>query len=217
MFKNNRYTIIYKFIVARAKSESRSKKDSVYYENHHIIPRSLGGTDTPENLVLLTSREHYFCHRLLTRMTDGRNLSKMYSAFCFMVFGPTKFQKRFPTSRHLAIAKQLARKRQPCPSAIAKMAASLTGRKLTEEHKINISKGAVGFTLQARQARAEELQKPYDVIMPTGQIVNVLNLKSWCREHHFNYSTAHNNIKYDQAVRCGALKGYKFKLSSLPV
>ena len=38
-----------------------------YIEKHHIIPRSLGGTDNKTNLVALTGREHYVAHLLLAR------------------------------------------------------------------------------------------------------------------------------------------------------
>lgn len=34
-------------------------------EFHHIRPRSLGGRDTPDNLVMLTVKEHYVAHLLL--------------------------------------------------------------------------------------------------------------------------------------------------------
>jgi hypothetical protein len=40
---------------------------SDYIENHHIIPRSLGGTDEKTNIVALTGREHYVAHLLLAR------------------------------------------------------------------------------------------------------------------------------------------------------
>ena len=65
------YQKIHDNIIQKAKSENRKKikntfqKDYVYYENHHIIPRCMGGLDVEENLVLLTSREHYMCHKLL--------------------------------------------------------------------------------------------------------------------------------------------------------
>ena len=36
-------------------------------ERHHIIPRSLGGLDDPDNIVSLTVREHFFAHELLLR------------------------------------------------------------------------------------------------------------------------------------------------------
>jgi hypothetical protein len=38
-----------------------------YIEKHHILPRSLGGTDDTTNLVALTGREHYVAHLLLAR------------------------------------------------------------------------------------------------------------------------------------------------------
>lgn len=41
-----------------------------YTERHHIIPRCVGGTDTPTNLVRLSAREHYICHILLTKIYD---------------------------------------------------------------------------------------------------------------------------------------------------
>lgn len=39
-----------------------------YMERHHVLPRSEGGTDAPENLVYLTAREHFLAHWLLYRM-----------------------------------------------------------------------------------------------------------------------------------------------------
>ena len=73
------YKRIYNEIVQNAKNENRSKKDR-YYENHHIIPKSLGGIDEPENLVLLTPREHFICHCLLPKFTNGKDKSKMIFA-----------------------------------------------------------------------------------------------------------------------------------------
>lgn len=35
------------------------------YHKHHILPRHVGGTDDPSNLVLLTIEEHAEAHRLL--------------------------------------------------------------------------------------------------------------------------------------------------------
>lgn len=77
MFKENKYTNWYFSIIEKSKKLKRSKNESVYYERHHIIPKSLGGTDLVDNLVLLTAKEHFVCHLLLTKMTTGRNLIKM--------------------------------------------------------------------------------------------------------------------------------------------
>jgi hypothetical protein len=39
-----------------------------YTENHHILPRSLGGSDDKSNLVSLTGREHWIAHLLLHKI-----------------------------------------------------------------------------------------------------------------------------------------------------
>jgi hypothetical protein len=36
-----------------------------YVEEHHMLPRSMGGQDNKENLVRLSAREHYIAHLLL--------------------------------------------------------------------------------------------------------------------------------------------------------
>ena len=65
---------IYDSIIEKARNENRIRKSyserkkenfvSQYYENHHIIPKCLGGSDKNENRVLLTAREHFVCHKL---------------------------------------------------------------------------------------------------------------------------------------------------------
>ena len=42
-----------------------------YKEKHHIIPKSLGGSNNKSNLIYLTAKEHYICHLLLIRITQN--------------------------------------------------------------------------------------------------------------------------------------------------
>ena len=76
----NKYTKWYNQIVERAKF--RIIND--YTESHHIIPESMGGPDTAENLVELTAREHFICHWLLVKMTTGEDHWKMVNALRMM-------------------------------------------------------------------------------------------------------------------------------------
>lgn len=46
---------------------------SGYSENHHILPRCLGGDDSKSNLVRLTAREHFLCHLLLTKIYNNKS------------------------------------------------------------------------------------------------------------------------------------------------
>lgn len=62
------YIKIYEDLVRKAKESIRSKSPSTHYESHHIVPRSMGGGNEKSNLVLLTPREHFIAHRLLTKI-----------------------------------------------------------------------------------------------------------------------------------------------------
>lgn len=79
MYLPNKYTTWYNNIIFNARL--RSVNSNLYYEVHHVIPRSLNGDNSDGNLVRLTAREHYVCHRLLTKMTIGLDKQKMAYAF----------------------------------------------------------------------------------------------------------------------------------------
>jgi hypothetical protein len=80
LFIDNKYTRIYFAIIERAKLRTIYG----YTENHHIIPKSLGGDNSEDNLVRLSAREHFLCHLLLTKMTQGHNRSKMALALLYL-------------------------------------------------------------------------------------------------------------------------------------
>lgn len=89
IFIPSRYTHIYYSIVKKA--QQRSTLKSVYTESHHIIPKSLGGSDDKTNLVDLTYKEHRLCHKLLVKMTQGKAKGKMaYALLFFRVSESTK-------------------------------------------------------------------------------------------------------------------------------
>lgn len=71
MFKENKY---YKWYYKIIKTARERKVLGGYGENHHIIPRSMGGNDSTDNIVRLTAREHYVCHLLLPKCTSGKLL-----------------------------------------------------------------------------------------------------------------------------------------------
>jgi hypothetical protein len=119
IFINNKYYRIYNNIIERA----RSRTISDYTENHHIIPRSLGGSDNKDNLVALTACEHFICHRLLTKITRGTAKKKMHYAVAMMLVENTYQQRTFKiTSRTYEII------RRECNNA-------MIGYKHTEETK----------------------------------------------------------------------------------
>lgn len=74
---------VYNRIIERALKEDRKKGCGVYYEKHHILPRCIGGTNDKSNLILLTAKEHYICHRLLTLMyPDNKKIAFAFWNMC---------------------------------------------------------------------------------------------------------------------------------------
>jgi len=95
MFNDTKYTKWYYSIIEKAKLNNNSNS---YTERHHIIPRSFGGNNSKNNLVYLSAREHFICHLLLTKMTNGNNRHKMLHAFMLMK-GQNSEQKRYMNNR----------------------------------------------------------------------------------------------------------------------
>jgi hypothetical protein len=75
------YTKTYYNIIDRAKSRTGLP----VFETHHIIPKSLGGSNKKDNLVKLTPKEHFVCHLLLTKMYQGTEKQKMHFALWAMM------------------------------------------------------------------------------------------------------------------------------------
>lgn len=100
MFNDSKYTKWYKNIC--------SKPYNGVVEKHHIIPKCLGGTDEPSNLVNLSPKAHFICHWLLTKMfEDKKSREKMYYAFNYMLLRPKDLKEKryYPCSRVYNIAK----------------------------------------------------------------------------------------------------------------
>lgn len=102
------YQKIYDSIIYNAKNSNRKqfKKNHVnyvYYEKHHILPKCLNGNDDVENLVLLTPKEHYICHKLLTYIYLGDY--KIMCAFSLMTFDKQGRHKL--SSRDYALCKRI--------------------------------------------------------------------------------------------------------------
>lgn len=130
------YRIIYQSIVDIAKSENRKKlklEDPayIYYERHHIVPRCLGGNNEPENLVLLTAKEHYVCHRILSKLSKTPEERKSHAHALMRFLNSDKENIYNINSRDYSMIK----------SEHAKyVSLQMSGKKFTEEHRYNLSK-----------------------------------------------------------------------------
>ena len=163
MFIQNKYTNWYYKIISHA----QSRIIDGYVEKHHIVPKSLGGTDDRSNLVILTAKEHFICHLLLTRMTVGANKRSMWHAVWNMANQRREYQIRYRISsrtyetikRNNAQAlsesntgKPSGRKGKPCTWG-DKISKTLTGRIPTAERNAKVS---IALTGRIRPPRTEE-------------------------------------------------------------
>ena len=112
------YKKIYDQLIERA--QQREEVEG-YSEIHHIIPKAVGGTNKPNNLVSLTAREHFVAHWLLAREYGGVHWRAFY-AMCYLKNSETRKFRYTPSSRVLAEARE-------------NRIASMKGIPKSEEHK----------------------------------------------------------------------------------
>jgi len=98
----NPYQKTYNQIIEKAKIRELSG----YKERHHIIPKCMGGSNDKKNKINLTAKEHYYCHKLLTKIYPDNK--KIWYAFWAMCNLEDKNQQRYQVS---AEEYELARKR----------------------------------------------------------------------------------------------------------
>jgi hypothetical protein len=136
------YVKIHDAIIARSKVRNFTRKEvregRLDFEQHHIRPRSLGGTNERGNLVWLTYREHFLVHWLLTKITTG-NARKMMCRAMVAMIGDNGARNIAPTSWQYAIARRHARLaalgKKWSEESKRKLSGSKRGVPLSEEHK----------------------------------------------------------------------------------
>ena len=130
------YQKIHNDIINRAKSRLLEG----YSENHHIIPRCMGGSDELINLVKLTPEEHYVVHQLLVKLNpEHSGLSYAALKMCIGPNGHRSKNKSYGWIRKKYsknLSKQLRVKtKHNCPR-VEKAAMTLSKRR-TGETKYN--------------------------------------------------------------------------------
>ena len=235
-FIDNKYTQWYYQIINKANSENRKKledynsQDYIYYEKHHIIPKCkpFNGNYRKENLVLLTFREHFMCHWLLTKMCIGERKSKMFWALTRMA-QISNGNKRIVSSWQYEITKMASIKAQigkKMPQETKnKISKSKTGTKLTKEHCQAISDGNQGqkrsqefkdnnarlhlglkHKQESKDIMAMKHSKRWLIIWPDGHEEEIINLHKFCKEHGLNTgnmaNVARGLVPHHKGFRC---------------
>ena len=128
-----------------SKAQARAEVHG-YAEKHHIIPKSLGGSNAKSNMVTLTGREHFVAHMLLAKI-HGKGL---WQAAAMMKNKSAVQPGRVGNSRLYEMARRgwaeyaSTQKRPPhVGEAIRK---AQTGRKASDESKAKMSAARKGKT-----------------------------------------------------------------------
>lgn len=154
MFLENKYTKWYNNIIAKAKERHNYQG---YTEKHHIIPKSLGGSDEPSNIVRLTPKEHYVCHRLLTGMFTGNARSKMIRAFWMIATMGNKNQKRIKVgSKKYCILKEQWLQHGNLNKPKSEEHKAKMRKPKSEEHKRKLSQSRKGKSYGYKQTEKQK-------------------------------------------------------------
>jgi hypothetical protein len=138
-----------------------------YVEVHHIVPRSLGGSDDASNLIRLTARQHYVAHWMLARAIGGSAARAFFMMSNFGKYGQvnsTTYQiarKEYAeqaskqltmrpnipafTAEHRQKLSQAKKGRQLSEETRRKVGAARLGSKLSEETRRRISEAKKGI------------------------------------------------------------------------
>ena len=126
-----------------------------YVERHHIIPECMGGSNDPDNLVILTPEEHFLAHQLLVKIYPNEH--KLLFAVHMMCNGNYKVKRnnkmygwlRRKCNEALSLNKRKPRKKETKPRK---------KRTLSEEHKRKIGLVRKGYkhTEKSKQKMSEK-------------------------------------------------------------
>ena len=119
------YQRIYNEFIADRRIKERSLTG--YTEKHHILPRSLGGDNSKENIIRLAAQDHYFAHELLAKIYRG----KMINALWMMTTS-----SKYKTSRLMYQSAKENHVKEISPKLIK----AITGRKKSKDEIDRISK-----------------------------------------------------------------------------
>jgi hypothetical protein len=163
---NNKYYTWYSNICQRALS--RTLPSDTYSERHHILPKSIFPeySKNKDNLVILTAREHFICHWLLTKIIDD---PKIIYALQMMI--PNKTRNRYQITSSIIyenLKKKFSKNNKGSRgntwytdginNAFTKSAPAgfIQGRTFSNEHKLKLK--GIPKTLEQKQKQSASMQ-----------------------------------------------------------
>lgn len=178
----SKYKVWYEALCAKGKARVKKGKKPMGFDAHHIVPKSLGGSNKRINMAWLTPREHFVAHLLLYKANP--NCVEMQQALWFMRHCEKYEGKRMTAKNYESLQ--------------TKLLVVLQDRFL----KYN---STPGFRENMVEKIREAICKPVVRICPKGESVfpSARKAAEWCRENGYP-KASHTNI----AARCKG-KGFE--------
>lgn len=229
IYQCNKYTKLYFQIVDRR----RSIPFEGYGERHHIVPRALGGDNSPNNLVRLTAREHFICHRLLVKMLIGNEKAKMISAAYMMLKKHTTGNSKLSIPSNRITSKSYALLREEYAKVAAANARAQTRKPHTAEWKAKVSAKMKGYDFgpthvartiathtglkRSAETRAKIKEKrtaqvmplkEWNLLRPDGSTIKTYRLKEFCQANKLGLSKLRETMITKRPVDIGYSAGW---------
>jgi len=189
-------------IIRKALSESREKNQGIYYESHHIIPKSF---NKQSKTVLLTPEEHYIVHKLLAEYWKDHFLysKKMLWAFHRLSYD----NKRKISKEEYGEARRILQKLWRSEKTIThkeKISISMKGNtnnstRVFKGMKSNMTlegKNKISKIVKERQIGNKQWFKgPYSLEYLSGEIITELSLPDLSKRTGISISTLQYRVK----------------------
>ena len=91
------YKLIHDKLVKRGKRRGTRRESG--YEMHHIIPKSLGGSNFKHNITKLTYREHFIIHKILLRLDPNEEAYLKAITVMERMFGKTS--RKYASNKYI--------------------------------------------------------------------------------------------------------------------
>lgn len=196
-----------RFIESRPERLWETKKENNLHK-HHIYPKSLGGSDNIENLILLTPREHFIAHMILYKC----GYKEMISTFWYMTNSKRHYISNLSSRQYEVLS--IETKRIIIENNTGLKATEETKLKLSESHKgkRHVSNAETGHSTMCNEDELEEylsngytIGRPFLSAFMSGEN-NPMYGRSWkenkteeeIQQHGINVSNGHSKRTKEQ-------------------
>ena len=166
---------------------------------HHIIPRHMGGTNDPSNIVELTVEEHALAHKELYEKYGNWQDKIAWQ----MLSGQIKSDN---ARRELCRARMLNDNPMNDPEIVKKAMKNRSWYRPTEETKRKVSASLKGKKKLNTENMGKHNIKTYVITYPNGDEITIRNLSKFCTENNLTeslmYKVASGNRNHHKGFKC---------------